>query len=75
MPKQVMTAENANGITETKNLHIFAACCKWAGWAHYVADGVWQRHSMTLPSHWRIILQWFLWQHPPTLFNGWPRSF
>ena len=38
---QMMMADIENGIVEAKNLHIFAACCKWAARALHVADGWW----------------------------------
>ena len=45
---QVMMADIENGIVEAKNLHIFAACCKWAAWALHVADGWWLFQPMPL---------------------------
>ena len=45
---QMMMADIENGIVETKNLHICAACCKWAAWALHVADGWWHFVSLLL---------------------------
>ena len=42
---QVLIAHIVNGIVETKILDILAACSKWAGWAHLVADDVWQHNT------------------------------
>ena len=41
-------ADIENGIVETKNLHICAACCKLAAWALHVADGWWHFVSLLL---------------------------
>ena len=46
---QVMKADIENGIIESKNLHIFVACVKQAGWALLVAAAMWQFQSMPLP--------------------------
>ena len=34
-------ADIESGIVESKNLRVYAVCCKWAGWALHVADDVW----------------------------------
>ena len=43
-----MNGDIESGISEAKNLHVLAACYKWAGWALLVADGWWNFQSMPL---------------------------
>ena len=47
---QVIITDIVDGIVETKKLHIFAACCKWAARALHVADGWW--HFLPLSLRW-----------------------
>ena len=46
---QVLIADIADGIVETKILYVLGVCSKWAGWALLVADGVWHPRSWSLP--------------------------
>ena len=49
--------------------------CHTAGWKLLVAADVWHFQSMPLPWCSSMGLQWFLWQHPPAVQCGQPRSF
>ena len=45
---QVMIADIADVIVETKILCVLAACSEWAGQALLVADGIWHPYSSQL---------------------------
>ena len=48
---QVMITDIVDGIVESKNLHVLAACCKRAGWAPSVAAAVWHFHLVAVPCY------------------------
>ena len=46
---QVVTADIANGIIETKILYVLGVWSKWVGWTLHVVNGVWYPRSSSLP--------------------------
>ena len=65
----------ASGIVESKNFIVLALCCKLAGWALPLANGVWNFHSLALLSRSWLVLQWVLWLQRPTYNGGQLRAF
>ena len=60
---QVMIGEIANGIVETKNLHVCAVWCKWLPLGASGGRRVWHSHL--------VALQWFSWM----AFQSWSYGF
>jgi hypothetical protein len=50
---QVLIADIADGIVETKILYVFGVWSKWICWVLHVADDVWHSHYCSLP--------WYSW--------------